>query len=74
MKVKKEKNIEVIEEEKKVNGVVVSQLTLGKESLGTIQQEGKRYVVHFPSGEETHTTNKTAAIDTLIREFHLHHS
>ncbi|WP_241258943.1 DUF2969 domain-containing protein [Ligilactobacillus pobuzihii] len=74
MKVKKEKNIEVIEEEKKVNGVVISQLTLGKESLGTIQQDGKRYVVHFPNGEETHTTSKTAAIDTLIREFHLHHS
>ncbi|GKS82397.1 hypothetical protein LPAF129_20830 [Ligilactobacillus pabuli] len=71
---KKEKNIEIVEEEQRIDGVMVSQFTLGKKSLGTIQQDGKRCVVRFPNGEETHTSNKSAGIDALIREFHLHHS
>jgi hypothetical protein len=74
MKMKKEKNIEIVEEEKRINGILVSQLTLGKESIGTIRQDKKRYVVTFPNGEETHMSSRSAGIDALIREFHLHHS
>jgi Uncharacterized conserved protein len=68
------KNIEIVEEEKRINGILVSQLTLGKESIGTIRQDKKRYVVTFPNGEETHMSSRSAGIDALIREFHLHHS
>lgn len=71
---KKEKNIEIIEEDKQENGVIVSQLTLGKQSVGSIRQDGKRYIVRFPNGEETRTSSRSAGIDALIREFHLHHS
>lgn len=71
---KKEKNIEIVEKEMRVNGVLVSELTFGKRSLGTLRQDKKRYVVTFPNGEETHMSSRSAGIDALIREFHLHHS
>ncbi len=71
---KKEKNIEILENEQQVNGQTVSELLHGKHSLGTIEPNGKRYLIHYPNGQEAHVSSRTAAVDALIREFHLHNS
>ncbi len=69
---KREKNIQIIENEKMVNGQLVTELTIKDESLGTVSQDGKRFVAKLPSGEEFRVATQNEGIDVLIRDYHLH--
>ena len=71
---KKEKNIQIIEEEKMINGSLVLELTIKNESLGTITRDGKRFVVTLPNGEQLKVTTQNEGVNVLIRDYHLHRS
>lgn len=69
---RKDKNIEIIENEKMVNGVLVSELTLKDEVIGTVKHDGDRYLAILPSGEESKINSSAEAVAHLLREYHLH--
>ncbi|KRL04172.1 DUF2969 domain-containing protein [Liquorilactobacillus oeni] len=69
---KREKNIEVIEEDKEVNGQFETILKIGTVGVGTIKQEGARFVALFPNGESFKAVSHEEAVNLLIREYHLH--
>ncbi|KRN88997.1 DUF2969 domain-containing protein [Ligilactobacillus ceti] len=71
---KKEKNIEISENLKKVQGKEVIELTLKNKVLGTIAQENGKFIAQLPSEEEFRVNSKNEAMGILIREFHLHSS
>lgn len=49
---RKERNIEIIENEKMVNGELVLELTINSEVIGTIKQDQTRYRAILANGEE----------------------
>lgn len=69
---RKDKNIEIIENEKMVNGTLVSELTLKDEVIGTVKQDGDRYLAILPNGEELKINSSAEAVAHLLREYHLH--
>lgn len=69
---KKDKNIQVIEEEKMINGQLVLELTTKKDKIGQVIAEANRFVAVLPSGERFKVTTQAEAVDLLIRDYHLH--
>lgn len=69
---KKTKTIELYEDEKTVNGVEISELKLGDQSLGTVMIEGSKITASLPSGESFNVKNHAEAINLLISHYHLH--
>ena len=71
---KKEKNIEVIEEEKQKDGQTFLELKIGAQSLGTITSNPEHYQAVFPNGAIFHANSQREAANLLLREYHLHHA
>lgn len=69
---RKEKNIEIFEEEKMVNGNVVLELKTEQDKIGTVEQDGNRFVVLLPNGETFKASSQKEAVNILIRDYHLH--
>lgn len=70
---KREKNIEIIENEKMINGDVILELSVRHKSVGTVRFSGKEYVAKLPNGEQFRSRNQDDAESFLIRNYHLHH-
>lgn len=71
---KKEKNIEVIEEEKQKDGQTFLELKIGVQSLGTIIPDENHFQAVFPNGAIFHANSQREAANLLLREYHLHHA
>ncbi|GAJ26063.1 hypothetical protein JCM15457_974 [Liquorilactobacillus sucicola DSM 21376 = JCM 15457] len=69
---RREKNVEIFEEEKMVNGNIVLELKTEKNELGSVRQDGNRFVVLLPNGETFKASSQKEAINILIRDYHLH--
>ncbi|KRL00126.1 DUF2969 domain-containing protein [Liquorilactobacillus capillatus] len=69
---RREKNIEVFEEEKMVNGNVVLELKTEQNEIGSVTQDGKRFVASLPNGETFKASSQKEAVNILIRNYHLH--
>lgn len=69
---KKERNIQIIENEKMVNGNLVLELTIQDEVIGSVKQDGMRYIVVLSNGEELKLNSRNEAVDYLLRDYHLH--
>jgi len=69
---KKDKTIQIIEEEKMINGQLVLELTTKKDKIGQVVTEAERFVAILPSGERFKVTTQDEAVDLLIRDYHLH--
>ncbi|MCC7667323.1 DUF2969 family protein [Liquorilactobacillus satsumensis] len=69
---KREKNIEIVEEEKEVNGTPETNLKIGTVSVGSVKQDGQKFIAVFPNGETFRTGSHKEAVNLLIREYHLH--
>lgn len=69
---RKERNIEIIENEKMVNGELVLELTINSEVIGTIKQDQTRYRAILANGEELKLNSRNEAVDYLLRDYHLH--
>ncbi|AUJ29966.1 MAG: DUF2969 family protein [Liquorilactobacillus hordei] len=71
---RKEKNIEIKEEEKVVNGETEIVLTIGSVALGSVRVSTRGFVALLPNGETFKTSSHDEAINLLIRDYHLHHA
>lgn len=69
---KKERNIQIIENEKMVNGNLVLELTIQDEVIGSVKQDGMRYIAVLSNGEELKLNSRSEAVDYLLRDYHLH--
>lgn len=74
---KKDKNIQITEEEKMVNGQLVTELTAKKSKLGQVIADQviadqDKFIAVLPSGERFNVKTENEALDLLIRDFHLH--
>lgn len=69
---KTEKNIQIFETEKMVNGKVMLELATKKTKLGMIELGDSRFIAIFPNGEQFRASSQDEAINLLIRNFHLH--
>ncbi|WP_304652835.1 DUF2969 domain-containing protein [uncultured Ligilactobacillus sp.] len=69
---KKERNIQIIENEKMVNGDLVLELTIQDEVIGSVKQDGMRYIAVLSNGEESKLNSRNEAVDYLLRDYHLH--
>ncbi|KRM86361.1 DUF2969 family protein [Liquorilactobacillus vini] len=71
---KKERNIEVIEEEREENGQTIVELKIGKQSLGVIKLNSRinRFQALLPNGSIYHTNTRVEAVNLLLRDYHLH--
>jgi hypothetical protein len=69
---KKEKNIEVVEEEKKLNGQTILELKIADNSLGQVIPDGQRFQAVFPNQSVFRTGSQKEAINLLLRNYHLH--
>ncbi|MCP0885949.1 DUF2969 domain-containing protein [Ligilactobacillus sp. WILCCON 0076] len=69
---KTEKNIQIFETEKMINGKVVLELTTKKAKLGMIELGDSRYIAIYPNGERFRASSQDEAVNLLIRNFHLH--
>lgn len=68
---KKERNIQIIENEKMVNGNLVLDLTIQDEVIGSVKQDGMRYIAVLSNGEELKLNSRNEAVDYLLRDYHL---
>ena len=69
---KKERNFQIIENEKMVNGNLVLELTIQDEVIGSVKQDGMRYIAVLSNGEELKLNSRNEAVDYLLRDYHLH--
>ena len=69
---KKDKNIQITEEEKMVNGQLVTELTAKKSKLGQVIADQDKFIAVLPSGERFNVKTENEALDLLIGDFHLH--
>lgn len=69
---KKVKMIELVEDEKVINGVTVSELKFGDRSLGTVQAEDNKFIANLPNGEKFNVQTHSEATNLLISYYHLH--
>ncbi|GAB9258818.1 MULTISPECIES: DUF2969 domain-containing protein [Ligilactobacillus] len=69
---KKERNIQIIENEKMVNGNLVLELTIQDEVIGSVKQDGMRYIAVLSNGEKLKLNSRNEAVDYLLRDYHLH--
>lgn len=69
---KKTKTIELVEDEKIINGITVLELKLGDRSLGTIQTEDDKFIASLPNGEKFNVQTHSEATNILISYYHLH--
>lgn len=70
---KKAKTIELVEDEKEVNGVVISELKLGQHSLGTVTPTAdNKFIATLPDGDKFTVKSHEEAVNILIRHYHLH--
>ncbi|MGX5377222.1 DUF2969 domain-containing protein [Ligilactobacillus sp. LYQ135] len=69
---KKTKTIELIEDEKIINGEKISELKLGDQSLGTIKDEDHKFIASLPSGDAFNAKSHEEAVNLLISHYHLH--
>lgn len=69
---KKTKTIELIEDEKVIDGVKVAELKLGDESLGTVSPEENKFIASLPDGEKFSVKSHSEAVNILISHYHLH--
>ncbi len=69
---KKERNIQIIENEKMVNGNLVLDLTIQDEVIGSVKQDGMRYIAVLSNGEELKLNSRNEDVDYLLRDYHLH--
>ncbi|MDN2452402.1 DUF2969 family protein [Lactobacillus sp. UCMA15818] len=70
----KEKNIEIKEEEKMVNGESEIILTIGSVTIGSVRVSKRGFVALLPNGETFKTSSHDEAVNLLIRDYHLHHA
>lgn len=71
---RREKNIEIKEEEKIVDGETEIVLTIGSATLGSVRVSKIGFVALLPNGETFRTSSHDEAINLLIRDYHLHHA
>ncbi|KRM18850.1 hypothetical protein FC40_GL000635 [Ligilactobacillus hayakitensis DSM 18933 = JCM 14209] len=72
---KKEKTIEIHENEKVINGVKVHQLTTkNDEVIGEVKPEGSKFIAALSSGEKFTVTRVEEGMAILLREYHLHYN
>ena len=69
---KKTKTIELVEDEKVINGVTVAELKLGEKSLGTVKPEDDKFTARLPDGEKFSVKSQSEAVNILISHYHLH--
>lgn len=69
---KKTKTIELIEDEKIINGEKISELKLGDQSLGTIKDEDHKFIASLPNGDAFNAKSHEEAVNLLISHYHLH--
>lgn len=69
---KKTKTIELVEDERVINGATVSELKLGDRSLGTVQSKDNKFIASLPNGEKFNVQTRSEATNILISYYHLH--
>ena len=69
---KKTKTIELVEDEKVINGVTVAELKLGEKSLGTVKPEDDKRAISESDGEKFSVKSHSEAVNILISHYHLH--
>ncbi|MHC9532921.1 DUF2969 domain-containing protein [Dellaglioa sp. BT-FLS60] len=69
---KKEKEIEVAENDIKINGEDAVSLTVGGIEIGTVMAKDTKFVATLSNGEIFKAKTRDEGIDTLLRDFHLH--
>ncbi|MFT8458104.1 MAG: DUF2969 domain-containing protein [Liquorilactobacillus ghanensis] len=69
---KKEKNIEVVEEEKSLNGQTILELKIAEKILGQVIPDGQRFQAVFPDKSIFRTVSQKEAVNLLLRNYHLH--
>ncbi|KRM90825.1 DUF2969 domain-containing protein [Liquorilactobacillus cacaonum] len=69
---RKEKSIEIKENEQIVDGKTEIVLTVGSHSLGKIKISERGFVALLPNGETFKTSSHDEAVNLLIRDYHLH--
>ncbi|MFT8374075.1 MAG: DUF2969 family protein, partial [Liquorilactobacillus satsumensis] len=47
-------------------------LKIGTVSVGSVKQDGQKFIAVFPNGETFRTGSHKEAVNLLIREYHLH--
>lgn len=72
---KKEKTIEIHENQKVINGVTVHQLTTkNNEVIGEVKPDGSKFIASLSSGEKFIVTKVEEGMAILLREYHLHYN
>lgn len=69
---KKAKIIELVEDEKVVDGVSISELKLGDQLLGTVESDNNKFTASLPDGESFNVKSHEEAMNILISHYHLH--
>ncbi|WP_290032769.1 DUF2969 domain-containing protein [Ligilactobacillus cholophilus] len=70
---KKTKTIELVEDEKVIDGIEISELKLGDQLLGTVTDDGKnKFTASLPDGESFNVKSHEEAMNLLISHYHLH--
>lgn len=71
---KKEKNIQIQENEKMLNGKQVYELvTQDGEVVGTVTEEESRFKAVNHNGEQMTLASRDEAYSWILRAYHLHH-
>ncbi len=70
---KKDKNIQITERERMVDGKLVSELVTARgDVIGTVFEDEPRFKAVLPNGEEFVLATVEEAYGCILREYHLH--
>ncbi|WP_334115415.1 DUF2969 domain-containing protein [Ligilactobacillus sp.] len=70
---KKDKNIQITEREKMVDGKLVSELVTARgDVIGTVLEDEDCFRAVLPDGEEFVLATREEAYGWILREYHLH--
>ncbi len=71
---RKDKNIQITERERKVDGKLVSELVTERgDVIGTVFEEGDRFKAEVSGGGSLVLSSREEAYGWILREYHLHH-
>ena len=73
MVARKEKNIEIIANEKMDHGTLLTEYVVGEDVIGRVLPVDGAFQAELPDGRQFKLPSEDEAVDALIREYHLHH-
>lgn len=69
---RKERNIEIIANEKMDHGTLLTEYVVGKNVIGRVLPVDGAFQAKLPDGRQFKLPSEDEAVDFLIREYHLH--